>query len=40
MKTIGRRRFFRNLLTGSVIAGAGAAQAVKYISPTERLQEK
>jgi len=28
MKSIGRRCFFRSLLTGSVLAGTGAAQAV------------
>ena len=28
MKSIGRRGFFRNLLTGGVLARAGAAQTV------------
>ena len=29
MKTIGRRSFLRNLLTGGVLAGTGAAQVLQ-----------
>jgi creatinine amidohydrolase/Fe(II)-dependent formamide hydrolase-like protein len=32
MKSIGRRSFFRNLLTGGMLAGAGAAQTVQPAS--------